>query len=134
MNDIINNIANKDRAIGWIVSQMYCCAKEEKWYPAIASLFMLLEQVLRWATDSKDEDTLNVIINKAKKDSLIAESEAETLHRVREYRNMYMHSNFHENQFEIDGLLYPVNDEETAEAIFNSICTPCLNIILKLMV
>lgn len=133
MSDIINDLANKDRAIGWIATQIYCCAKEEKWYPAIASLFMLLEQVLRWATDCEDEDNLSVIIEKAGRRNLITKSEIRTLHIVRRYRNMYMHSNFHEDQFEIDGFLYPINDEETAEKILRKICDPSLRIIRKLI-
>jgi hypothetical protein len=43
-----------------------------------------------------------------------------------------MHSNFHGNAFEIGGLIYQVNDSETAEKIFEILSEPLLRIIAKL--
>ncbi len=132
IKEIVADVAKKDRATGWIVSQIYSCSLEEKWYPAIASLFMLLEQVLRFKTGSGINDSLCTVIKNARKSGLIDETEENVLHEIRGYRNAYLHSNFYENTFEIAGLLYPVNDEGTAEVVFNKIWAPCLKIIQRL--
>ena len=133
MLDIINDISASDRSVGWMSLQIYKCTKEQKWYVALASLFMLTEQILRWASNADIKETLNHIISRASGEDLITKKEARVLHIVREYRNGYLHSDFHGFAFQIDGMIYPVNDEETAEAFFSVLGTPCFRVIRKLI-
>lgn len=133
MEGYIVDIENSDRAVGWMVRQIFSSAGEEKWYVAMASLFMLVEQVLRWSVDAKDGQKLEEVIDSIFGQKLIDDSEKQALHNMRIYRNKYMHSNFHANAFEIEGLLYPVSESETAEKIFQLLNQPLLEIISKLL-
>jgi len=132
MEDYITEIENSDRAVGWMVRQIFDCAKEEKWYVAMSSFFMLVEQVLRWTTDTGDSKRLEEVIESAFEQNIVDGGEKEVLHQMRLYRNRYMHSNFHANAFEIEGLIYQVNDVETAEKIFEILGEPLLKIVTKL--
>lgn len=132
MENYIVDIENSDRATGWMVRQIFDSAKDEKWYVAMSSIFMLMEQVLRWATDIEDDKRLEEVIKHAFEQNIVNDSEKEVLHQMRWYRNKYMHSNFHGNAFEIEGLVYQVNDSETAEKIFEILSEPLSKIIAKL--
>ena len=132
MLDTVNKISASDRAVGWMALQIYKCAEEQKWYPALASLFLLAEQVVRWASDANIKETFYHIINRALEEKLITQSEAQMLHKMREYRNGYLHADFHASAFEIGGLMYQVNDEETAGALFGMLAPSCFNLIYKL--
>lgn len=132
MGNYIIDIENSDRAVGWMICQIFDSAKEEKWYVAMSSLFMLVEQVLRWATDIEDNKRLEEIIESAFDQKIVNVDEKEVLHQMRLYRNKYMHSNFHGNAFEIEGLIYQINDAETAEKIFEILGESLLKIITKL--
>lgn len=132
MEKYIIEIENSDRAVGWMVRQIFDSANEEKWYVAMSSFFMLTEQVLRWATDIEDDKKLEKVIERAFEQKIVNDSEKEVLNQMRWYRNKYMHSNFHGNAFEIEGLIYQVNESETAEKIFGILSEPLLSIIAKL--
>lgn len=134
MLDITNDISASDRSVGWMSLQIYKCAEEQKWYVALASLFMLTEQILRWASNADIKETLIHIINRVSDEDLITKKEARALHIMREYRNGYLHSDFHGFAFQIDGMLYPVNDEETAKILFSALEVPCFRIIRKLII
>lgn len=133
MLGIINDISTADRAIGWMSLQIYKCAEEQKWYVALASLFMLIEQVLRWASEASIKETFEHIINRAFEEDLITKNEAHVLHTMRGYRNGYLHADFHASAFEIGGKAYQINDEETAEVIFFTLGLPCFRVIHKLI-
>lgn len=132
MENYIVDIENSDRAVGWMVRQIFDSAKEEKWYVAMLSIFMLVEQILRWAIDIGDDKRLEEVIEYAFRAKIINDKEKDVLHQMRWYRNKYMHSNFHGNAFEIEGLIYQVNEAETTEKIFEILSTPLLKIITKL--
>lgn len=132
MDKIISEIATHDRLVGYAALQMHECASEEKWFPALASLLLLTEQVLRWAADSEDRELLSVVISKAYEAEIITKDEAQVLNDMRKYRNRYMHSNFHGIPFDINGLLYWASEAETAEMLYETLCGPCLLIIRKL--
>ncbi len=132
IENYIVDIENSDRATGWMVRQIFDSAKDEKWYVAMSSFFMLMEQVLRWATDIEDDKKLEKVIEYAFEQNIVNDNEKEILHQMRWYRNKYTHSNFHGNAFEIGGLIYQVNDSETAEKIFEILSEPLLRIITKL--
>lgn len=132
MEEYITEIENSDRAVGWMVRQIFDSANEEKWYVAMSSLFMLVEQVLRWVTDIGDDKRLEEAIDSAFGQKIVSESEKEVLHKMRWYRNKYTHSNFHGSAFEIEGLIYQTNDAETAEKIFEILSEPLLKIVAKL--
>lgn len=133
MLNVINAISAKDRAIGWMALQIHQSANGRKWYVAIASLFMLTEQVLRWAAESDKKETLDQIIDRALKEKLILENDARILHTMRDYRNGYLHADFHGFAFVINEMVYPVNDEETAEHIYSVLSAPCFQVIHKLV-
>jgi hypothetical protein len=133
MDEIISEISNHDRLVGYATLQMYDCALEEKWFPALASLFLLTEQVLRWATNAEDRERLVTVISEANESGIISDSEAKLLNEMREYRNRFMHSNFHGVPFEINGLLHWASEAETAEVLYEMLCEPCLLIIQKLI-
>jgi len=133
MENYIVDIENSDRAVGWMVRQILSSAGEKKWYVAMASLFMLVEQVLRCVADAEDDQRLEEIIDSIFSQKMIDDSEKQTLHSMRIYRNKYMHSNFHANAFEIEGLSYPVSEAETAEKIFDLLNQPLLEITAKLL-
>jgi hypothetical protein len=75
IENYIVDIENSDRATGWMVRQIFDSAKDEKWYIAMSSLFMLMEQVLRWATDIEDDKQLEKVIERAFDQELVNDSE-----------------------------------------------------------
>lgn len=94
---------------------------------------MLIEQTIRWATSAKDKERLESLIDRAMKARIITLKDANILHALRKYRNGYMHSDFHGYAFPIDGLLYPVNEEETAEILFSKFSNHCFKIVEKVL-
>lgn len=133
MREIVNDIAAVDRAIGWMALQMILAAEEKRWYPALSALFIMTEQVLRWATDAKKEETLDYLITRAGTEGLITATEMDTLHLFRVCRNQYLHANFHGNAFELNGLLYSINEEETAEVVYQALGPACLSVVKRLV-
>lgn len=132
LRNIVNKLSASNRAMGWMALEMCSCTEEERWYPALAVLFMLMEQSLRWATDAPGSEKLVHILNRAYSEKLITEKELAVLHSVRNYRNKYLHTDFHSDGFESGGLVYLISEAETAELIFESIAIPCMKIVLKL--
>ncbi len=133
IESILNAIANADRSVGWMAYQMNESARQEHWYPALAALFILTEQVLRWAGAASDKETLKELIKRSLDAGLLSQQEASILDTLREYRNKYMHADFHSNAFVFDDLIYPVNDIEAAEYIYGTMALPCLQIIQGLV-
>jgi hypothetical protein len=133
LRDLIADIGASDRLVGYATLQMNDCAENEIWFPALASLFLLTEQVLRWAADADDRSRLPQVIERALNARIIAQRDAEALNAMREYRNSYMHSNFHGIPFQIGGLYYWASEAETAQALYEMLSRPCLGIIRKLV-
>ncbi len=131
--EVISDVSIKDNVLGWMAVEMHSSATQEMYYPAIATLFTLMEQTLKWATNSESEDKLFAVINLANKMELITNEERLFLHELRMSRNKYVHANFHSEAFEWSGLLHPVNDSSTAEALYDHYSLPTLQIMLKLL-
>lgn len=114
--------------------QMYSCVHEERWFPALASLFLLVEQTLRMSASAKKSETLKDIIKRLSRQGLISKDEMSILNTLRDFRNGYIHSDFFGQAWAIDNLVYQASEEETAEKIFQTVGMPCLEIIYKLTV
>ena len=131
--EIIDKISLHDNVLGWMATEMHSSATKEMWYPALSTLFVITEQVLKWATDVDDKKTFFRIINLAQEIKLINEEEKQLLHYLRRVRNTYVHANFHAEIFEHNDILLPVNDANTAEYLYEEFASPCLLVILKLV-
>lgn len=132
IEELADSISASDRAVGWMVYEMCNAARNENWYAALATLFVLVEQVLRWFTSAEAEETLSSILKRMDQEDIITEAEMDSLELLRLYRNKYVHSDFHSNAFIFDDLIYPVNEAETAQVIFENLALSCLQIIYKL--
>lgn len=132
VSGILNSIQNNDRAIGYMVSQIHASAKDERYYVAMTSLFVLVEQILRFNSDADEHERFQEVIDHSLKLELIDGKEYEILEKVRKLRNEYMHAQFHGDFFEFDGLLYPANDDELAEVIYAKFGYFCFCLIKKL--
>lgn len=133
LQQIVDDISNNDRAAGWMLQQMLDVAHAGFYYSALSSLFVSIEQILRYAVEAKDKDRLEDLIQKAQKLQLLDRNDCMLLDKFRYYRNKYMHSDFHANAFNIDGMIYPVNDEGTAELIYSELAGPSLILMQKLV-
>lgn len=133
MEELIGDITNKDRMLGYAAGQMHASAEKGYWFPALASLFLLTEQALRWATNSDVETNWSVVIASALSEGLVLQDEADTLNLMRRFRNKYIHASFHSDFVELDGLIHQISEPETAEALFELFSMPCLKIIYKLL-
>jgi hypothetical protein len=133
ISDLISDIAAHDRLMGFAALQMNQCAEDERWFPALASLFPLTEQALRWASNAKDETRLEKVIESAREQKIVSYDESEVLDSLRKYRNVYMHTNFHGVAFSIEGLYYWTGEAETAEELYRAFALPCMKIVYKLL-
>ncbi len=131
VEDIIDEITVHDNVLGWMATEVQTAANESLWYPAIASLFTLTEQTLKWATDS--DETFYKVIGLANEQSLINETEKDLLHHIRKIRNSYVHANFHAGTFVLDGLIYQINDSGTSERLYEMYSEPVMALILKIV-
>lgn len=132
MLNTVNEISSKNRSLGWMILQIYQSSKDEKWFVALISLFVVMEQYLRFYSSSSSKKTFSYIIKEAYEKNYISHEEASTLNLMRKCRNDFMHASFHDSAFVINGLIHPVSEDETAEIIFSELFKPCLTILLKI--
>ena len=118
--------------LGTLARESVECHAESRNMAALTCLFILVEQAIKLALD-KMEGNFNQLIIVARERQILSEEEFILLNQVRIIRNIFFHES-HNAWFRVkDGIVYPFDEDETKEIIFNEISSECFNIVLRLM-
>ena len=136
MRKYLTEILYSNPPLGGILWDIFYSAKDERWSVALVSLFVIVEQTLRWAIDTDNKPNLYSIINDAHSQGLITNDEKDILHEMRNHRRMYLHANFFATAYLPDGLegkASLVSEKNTAKMIYETLSEPIFKIIAKLL-
>lgn len=132
MSELINKILERDRVLGSLCNEAYLSFQERNYFAAIACLFILSEQVLKYSLD-KNNGNFNKCITEAKNQNIINNEEYLLLDNIRNIRNAIFHENNYGQGLPIDGNLYPIDEDETKQIIFKLYSDPIFKLTLKII-
>lgn len=84
--DIINELIARDRVLGTLAREATECSEEKKNMAALACLFILVEQAVKFALD-KTEGDFSRLLRVAKKEKLISSKDFAIINQLRQIRN-----------------------------------------------
>ena len=132
MNKIINQITEKDRVFGKLCSEAECSCKYENYFSALACLFVILEQIIKYAANEIDGNFYQTTI-KAKEEGLIDETEFEMVNTLRKLRNKIFHENHYSMGIEINEKNFPIDEDEIKEILYKNFSERIFLLVLKLI-
>lgn len=119
---IINEIAAHHRAFGGLCYEAYESNKQGSYMAALSCLFVLTELSLKYKLEIESDDRIGLqrVIQKAVAAGIIDVTEQAKLNEIRELRNKLFHEDHYQSfPLAIDGLLWPVYEDETKELLFD---------------
>lgn len=128
---VLNTIAAKDRFIGIYSEQIFDGFQNSNFVLSFIGTCALMEHCTKFSADMIDgrfHDALTEIHNKG----LITDEEHDIVSNLKQNRNKLFHENIHSGSFFIDGISYPVNENETFELLLKNNLLIYLKIIEKI--
>lgn len=130
--NIVNELVARDRVLGTLAKEAIECSEEKKNMAALACLFILVEQAVKFALD-RTEGNFYRLLKTAKEEKLLGDEDFSTLNRLREIRNRMFHETHYAWFYEKNGISYPFSEDETKKEIFDDFSGKCFEIVLKLL-
>ena len=132
MRRIVNDILAQDLVLGTLAREAMECYAENKNMAALACLFILVEQAIKFGLERTEGDYYG-LLRVARKRQLISDEEFKALDQLREIRNKM----FHESQYawfmESKGIRYPFSEDETKRLMFEIFSETCFKVALKML-
>jgi hypothetical protein len=132
MNAIVNKILERDRALGNLCKEACQSYEQNNYFAAIACIFIVSEQVLKYSLD-KNSGNFNQCILEAKNKNIINNEEYLMLDNIRNMRNAIFHENNYSQGLTIGGKLYPIDEDETKQIIFDLFSEPIFKMTLNII-
>lgn len=130
--DLVNELMEKDLLFGTLAREAEECYGENRGMAALACLFILAEQAIKFAVNKVDGN-FRQCIEEAKTKRLISDEEFRLLDQLRETRNKFFHEYHYAMFWEEGGILYPFSEDETRMHIYKLYSEPCFRIALRLI-
>lgn len=130
--EIIEKITERDRIFGKLCFEAQNSYNQENYFSAIACLFVLSEQIIKFSVD-KIDGSFNRAIVEAKEKSLIDDTEFQFFNSLREIRNKIFHESHYPTGLEIEGKFWSFSEDETKELIYKKFSTKLFQLTLKLI-
>ena len=132
MNNIVAKIIKEDRLLGNLAQEAEECYSEDKNMAALACLFILVEQAIKFGLE-KTEGNFADLIKEAKENGILSQIEFDMLNDLRKIRNGLFHETHYSWILEEDGVASFFSENETKEKIYALFSTRCFEIVLKML-
>ena len=129
---IIAKIIERDRVFGKLCSEAQNSYEQENYFSALACLFIITEQIIKFSVDRIDGDFSQVVIE-AKEKGLIDEPEFQFINSLREIRNKMFHESHYPVGIEIEGIFYAFVENEIKILIYKEFSKKIFNLVFKLI-
>ena len=130
--NIVSKLTARDQVLGTLAKEATECSEENKNMAALACLFILVEQAVKFALN-RTEGNFYQLLETAKEEKLISGDDFSVLDRLRQIRNRLFHETHYAWFYEKAGILYPFSEDETKKLIFDDFSGKCFEITLKLL-
>jgi len=131
--EIIAKIIERDRIFGKLCFEAQDSYEQENYFSALACLFVLAEQIIKFSVDRIDGNFYKAIVEAKEKD-LIDDTEFQFLNSLREIRNKIFHESHYPTGFEIEGKLWSFSEDETKELIYKEFSPKIFQLVFKLII
>lgn len=132
MNIIINQILEKDRVFGEICQEAEISYENENYFSALVCLFIISEQIIKYSVDEIDGNFYQRTI-KAKEKGLINDVEFKMVNTLRVLRNKIFHENHYSMGIEINGINFPIDENEIKEILYKKFSERVFLLVSKLI-
>jgi len=132
MSNIVNTICEKDRVFGKLCLEAEHSYQNQDYFAAIACLFVLAEQVIKYCVD-KNHGKFQDSLVEAKNKNIINEDEFCVLNELKTLRNKIFHENHYSLGLVINDKVYPIDEDETKQIIFEKFSDRLFFIVLKII-
>ncbi len=131
-SEIIAKIIGRDRIFGKLCSEAEKSYKQENYFSALACLFVLAEQTIKFSVN-KINGNFHRAIAEAREKNLIEETEFQFLNFLKEIRNKIFHESNYPRGLKIEGKFWSFSDDETKELIYKEFSTKLFQLVFKLV-
>ena len=130
--EIIAKIIERERIFGKLCFEAQNSYEQENYFSALACLFVLAEQIIKFSVDKTDGNFHEVIIE-AQKKNLIDFAEFQILNSLKDIRNKIFHESHFPTGLEIEGIFWSFGEDETKELIYKEYSQRIFNLVFKLL-
>jgi hypothetical protein len=130
--NIVNQISARDCIFGKLCSEAQNSYEQENYFSALACLFVLAEQIIKFSVDKIDGNFHQVIIEAQKKD-IIDYNEYQFLNSLKDIRNKIFHESHYPTGLEIEGKFWSFGEDETKELIYREYSQKIFYLVFKLL-
>lgn len=132
---LVNKISERDRVVGFFLLEMIDCYENNLYRSSLSILFQVVEQTLRFSffdkktLDIEHKMSFHDLIDDCFKENVINKEESAFLHQLRKVRNTIFHGAVFGMTFDIFGISYPIEDDESYKKVFDIIALKSLKIV-----
>jgi hypothetical protein len=130
--EIIAKIIEKDRIFGKLCYEAQYSYEQERYFSALACLFVLTEQIIKFSVDKTDGNFHKVIIE-AQEKNLIDFTEFQLINSLKDIRNKIFHESHSPTGLEIEGKFWSFGEDETKELIYREYSQKIFDLVFKLI-
>lgn len=130
--EIIAKIIERDHILGKLCSEAQYSYKHENYFSALACLFVISEQIVKFSVD-KIDGNFHKSLKEARKKNLIDNTEFQFLNSLREIRNKIFHENHYPTGLEIEGIFWSFSEDETKTLIYKEFSSKLFQLVFKLI-
>ena len=130
--EIIAKIIERDRIFGKLCFETQDSYEQKNYFSALACLFVLAEQIIKFSVDKVDGNFHKAIIE-AKEKNLINDTEFQFLNSLKEIRNKIFHESHYPTGLEIEGKFWSFSEDETKELIYREFSSKIFKLVFKLV-
>ncbi len=132
MNSITNQIEERDRVFGKLCFEAEYSCEHENYFAALACLFVVSEQIIKHSVNKIDGNFYQAIVD-ARDRKIINDVEYEMIDNLRQLRNKIFHENHYAMGIEINGINFPINEDEIKEILYKEFSNKVFLLVLKLI-
>lgn len=132
MDNIANEIAGKDRVFGKLCAEAESSYENANFFAALACLFVLSEQVIKYSVDQIDGNFNNAVLD-ARLEKLITDDEFLMVNHLRETRNLLFHESHYSLGTNVNGINHPMDDDDTKKDLYEIYSQDLFYLVSKLI-
>lgn len=130
--EIIAKIIERDRIFGKLCYEAQYSYEQERYFSALACLFVLSEQIIKFSVDKINGNFHKVIIE-AQEKNIIDFTEYQFLSSLKDIRNKIFHESHYSTGLEIEGKFWSFGEDETKELIYREYSQKIFYLVFKLL-
>ena len=132
MKEILEDISALDRMYGRLCYEAESSYENRYYFAGIACLFVIAEQISKHSV-GKADGNFQRVNNEAEASGAITKDEHQVLEDIREIRNRIFHENHYALGVVFDDVIYPFDEDETKEMIFEKFSEDIYAMVFRLL-